>query len=145
MKKNIIMNNILAGVIVALFIVSCKEDKPKGDEFSWSPDGKKLVLVNVESKELLLAELEDDQIKQITPIDSISGEKAKIYMPGWSRDGSYLLYAKSSKTALEILTYAFAENKLTRIDRISIDEKKGIEGKVHVSWSPTMNRVLWLS
>jgi|GEM_PF-2647327 len=145
MKNNILIKNSLIGLILALLLFSCKENKPKGDEFSWSPDGKKLALVNVESNELLLVELEANQIKQVTPIDSISDEKAKIYLSGWSRDGSYLLYAKSSSSALEILTYAIAEQKLTRIDRIPIDEKKGIEGKVFVSWSPTMNRILWLS
>ncbi|MCU0643112.1 MAG: hypothetical protein MUC94_02530 [bacterium] len=145
MKNRIFIKNIFTGLLLALLLFSCKENEPKGDEFSWSPDGKKLALVNVESKELLLAELEDDRIKQITQIDSIPGENAKIYMPSWSRDGSYLLYAKSSKTALDILTYAIAANKLTQIDRISIEEKKEIDGKVFVSWSPTVNRILWLS
>ncbi|HEX9970637.1 MAG TPA: hypothetical protein VGD14_01065, partial [bacterium] len=145
MKNYILIKNSLIGLMVALILFSCKEDKPKGDEFSWSPDGKKLALVNVESNELLLAELEADQIKPITPIASISGEKAKIYMPAWSPDGQYLLYAKSSKTALEVLVYAVKDNKLTYIDRIPINANKEVAGKVFVAWSPTMNRILWLS
>lgn len=145
MRNRIIIKNIVAGLIVALFIVSCKENEPKGDEFSWSPDGKKLAMVNVESNELLLVELEANQINQVTSIDTFSGEKAKIYMPAWSPDGSYLLYAKSSKTALEIRVYCLSENKTTQVDYIPIDEKKEGDGKVFVSWSPTGNRVLWLS
>jgi Tol biopolymer transport system component len=145
MRNSIIIKNILVGLIVALFIVSCKENEPKGDEFSWSPDGKKLAMINVESKELVLIELEGEKISHVTPIDSIAGEKEKIYMPCWSRDGRYLLYAKSSKAALDVLIYDFEDNKLTRIDHIPIDEKKGVEGKVFISWSPTMNRILWMS
>ncbi len=145
MKNSIIIKSILYGLVVALVMASCKENKPKGDEFSWSPSGKKLAMVNVESKELLLVDIEGDKINKITPIDTCSGEKAKFYLPGWSPDGRYLLYAKSSKTAVEIMVYCSDENKTTQIDYIFINEKKGGDGKVFASWSPTTNRVLWLS
>jgi hypothetical protein len=145
MKNSIMIKMILPGLIVALFIASCKENEPKGDEFSWSPDGKKLAMVNVESRELLLVELEGNKINKIIPIDSCSGEKARIYLSGWSPDGSYLLYAKSSKMALEILVYHPHQNKTTQIDSIPIDDKNGVDGKAFASWSPKMNRVLWLS
>jgi len=145
MKKNKIIKNTLLGLVVVLVIASCKENKPKGDEFSWSPDGKKLAMVNVESNELLLVDIEGDKINKTTPIDSCSGEKAKIHLPGWSPDGNYLLYVKSTKTAVEIMVYCSDENKTTKIDYIAIDEQRIADGKVFATWSPNTNRILWLS
>lgn len=145
MKSKSYLKSIIAIILIGLTITSCKENEPKGDEFSWSPDGKKLVMVNVESKELVLVELANDKIEKITPIDTYSGEKAKIHMPSWSPDGKHILFAKSSKSALEIMTYSLNENKTTTIDRMAVNEKTNFEGKVFVSWLPKMNRVLWMS
>ena len=58
MKSRSYLKSIIAIILIGLMISSCKENEPKGDEFSWSPDGKKLAMVNVESKELVLVELE---------------------------------------------------------------------------------------
>ena len=145
MKNHLIIKTILVGLIVMLFVASCKENKPKGDEFNWSPDGKKLAMVNVESNELLLLDIEGGKINKTTLIDSCSGEKAKIYLPGWSPDGRFLLYAKSRKTAVEIKVYCLDENKTHQIEYIPIDEKQGGNAKVFASWSPKANRILWLS
>lgn len=145
MKKNILIKSISTGFLLALLLFSCKEDKPKGDEFCWSPDGKKLVVVNVESKELVLVELQDDKIEKAMPIDSYSGKKAKIYSPAWSPDAEYVLFARSSQSSLEIKVYSLHENRITTIDRIPANEKEEWGELVFVSWLPKMNRVLWLS
>ncbi len=145
MKSRLYMKSIIFVVLIGVFIVSCKENEPKGDEFSWSPDGRKLVIVNIESKELLLVEFEGEKINKVIPIDTLSGEKSNIYSPSWSSDGQFLLYSKSNKTALEIFVYSVKENKLTPIDQISIDVKNDFEGKVFASWSPHKNRILWMS
>lgn len=145
MKSRSHVKSIIAILLIGFLINSCKENEPKGDEFSWSPDGKRLAMVNVESKELVLVELANDKIEKIAPIDSYSGEKAKIYSPAWSEDGKHILFAKSSKSALEILTYSLSEQKTTTIDRMTFDEKTDLKNKVYVAWLPKMDRVLWIS
>jgi Tol biopolymer transport system component/tetratricopeptide (TPR) repeat protein len=132
-------------MILSLFVFSCNENEFRGDEFSWSPDGKRLAIVNIDSGELAIIELEGETIKSVTPVDSISGETEYIQTPAWSRDGSYLLYTRSSKMALEIMTCSIAANKRTRIDQIPMDEKKEDKPSVIAVWSPIVNRILWMS
>jgi Tol biopolymer transport system component/tetratricopeptide (TPR) repeat protein len=132
-------------MLLSLFIFSCNENEPRGDEFSWSPDGKRLAMVNIDSGELAIIELEGETIKSVTRVDSISGETVNIQTPAWSQDGSYLLYTRSSKTALDIMTHTIAGNKKTRIDHIPMDEKKEDKPSVYAVWSPIVNRILWMS
>ena len=144
MKNRIYFKSIAVIFVLSLLIVSCNENKPKGDEFSWSPDGKKLAMINLESQELLIIDVEDDQIKAITSIDTFSGDKAKIYAPGWSPDGQYLLYSKSRKNALTIFIYSLSQGKSTPIDQIRIRDKEDFNSKAFPAWSPKTNQVMWV-
>lgn len=145
MKNSIIITYLAVGLSGLLLLFSCKENQPRGDEFGWSPDGKKLAMVNVESKELLVVEFESNQIQRVVAIDSLSGEQARFHQPTWSPDGSYLLYGKSSKKAMEIVSYAMAENQLHPIDRYPLDEKSSDYGNLFLYWLPGQNRMLWSS
>jgi len=136
---------IFLTIFIGFFVSSCKESKPKGDEFAWDPDGKSLAMINVESQELLILEIENDAIKKITPIDSISGDKVKIYSPSWSPDGEFLLYSKASKKTLGIFVYSLSENTIALIDNLPITENEDFKGKAFPSWSPRENQILWVA
>lgn len=144
MKRIKFIKGIIVILVLSLLISSCKENKPKGDEFSWSPDGKKLAMISVESQELLVVDIDAESIQKITAVDNYSGEKAKIYAPAWSHDGQYLLYSKSSKKALDIFVYSLSESTKTKIDHLSIKENEDFKDKPFPSWSPKMNRILWV-
>jgi len=145
MNNKISIKILFLAMLICLFVASCKENKPKGDEFCWSPDGNKLAMINVESQELLIVDIEDDCIENITPIDNYSGEKAKIYAPTWSTDGQFLLYTKSNKESLDIFVYSLPGKKHTHIDNFQITEQENLKGNAFPSWSPTLNEILWVT
>jgi len=145
MRKRKCIKGIFVILLLSLFIFSCKENKPKGDEFCWSPDGKKLAMISVESQELLVVDVDAERIQKITSIDSYSGEKAKIYAPAWSPDGQYLLYSKSSKKSLDIFVYSLTESTKTQLDHLPIKENEDFKGKTFPGWSPKINRILWVA
>ena len=145
MKRGKYIKGIFAILLFSLFIFSCEENKPKGDEFAWSPDGKKLAMISVEAQELLIVDIDAEHIQKITSVDKYSGDKAKIYEPAWSPDGQYLLYSKSSKKALDIFVYSLAESTKTQIDHLPIKENEDFNGKGFPSWSPRLNQILWVA
>lgn len=145
MKTKSIIQTIMSMMILSLFIMSCEENEPRGDEFTWSPDGKKLAMVNITSGELFIVELDGEKMKRMTPIDSGSIENGRIYLPKWSRDGAYLLYVKPGVKALEVWTCKIAGMKPARISQIAIGDKKDIAELVAADWSPVTNRLFWMS
>ncbi|UCE04497.1 MAG: PD40 domain-containing protein, partial [bacterium] len=127
-------------LVLGIIVLSCKE-KPRGDEFSWSPDGKKLAMINPNSEELLVADVEKDYLGGITPIDTCT----KIFAPRWSADGQLLLYSKAKGKSFEILVYSISESSTTHIDKFSIPSDDYLKKYAFPGWSPEKNRILYLA
>ncbi|OQX95858.1 hypothetical protein B6I21_03210, partial [candidate division KSB1 bacterium 4572_119] len=143
MKNKNIIKSIMF-VLLALLIFSCKENKPRGDEFHWSPDGTKLVMINLESRELLLVEVENNKIQNIELIDSYKDHKKRILSHGWAPDGNYILYSKVVEKHLDTFIYSIAEKSSICIGQLSGDIKeKSYEIRSNPVWLQNENLVIF--
>lgn len=144
MKKPTIKNILLCLIFGGLILISCNDVEYSGDEFNWSPDGTKLAYINIESKELLVADILNSTIFRTFKIDSIKREKEIIYAPDWSVDGRFLGYTKFDGKNFYINTVLFEENKFTKAGNFKINLLVEYSKKVHFpNWSPTANRILY--
>jgi len=131
---------------LCLCIVSCEELKPKGDEFTWSPDGRRLAVITLGSRELFVVDIENDHIGTITQIDTYQEEKeTRIFAPAWSYDGQFLLYSKRTKKSVDIFVYSLKDSSRIRIDTFILDSEDDFKRRAFPSWSPEENRILYTS
>ncbi len=125
--------------------IACNEQKPKGDEFAWSPDGKKLALINVEARELLLLSFNNQELIRTQSLAQYSGENAKIYTPVWSHDSQYLAYSQTSARDYQIHVYRTTDSLHILLDKMTISPKTDLTGKILLAWSPRTNALIWQS
>ncbi len=142
--KNKSIKIVLLLVCGGLLLMSCREEELTGDEFSWSPDGSKLAFVNIETRKLLVAEVSNNALSQMIEIDSCQGDNAKIFAPGWSNDGNYLIYTKFDGENFFINTIQLAGNKFLtkanfKTNLVTVYAKK----VCFPVWSPAANRILY--
>ena len=124
-------------------MLSCREDEPAGEIFSWSPDGKKIIVITDQSKELLLADIEMDSIKSVSVIDNYKGKENMIFAPRWSYDGKYFLYTKLKDDELSLKIYLVSNNDLMLHAKIPIDLPIVAFNPVHFpDWAPDKNIIL---
>jgi len=145
MKNKLSYRLLLILLLVNLVIISCNEDEPAGEIFSWSPDGNKLAIITEQSKELLLADIEADSIKSILVIDNYKGKENNIFAPRWSYDGKYFLYTKIEKKNSNLLIYSVSENDLMLLNTIPIGLPLVASKPIHFpEWAPHKNLILFV-
>ena len=142
MKPKLLFKIPLLFIAFIICIVSCKERKPKGDEFAWSPDGKKLAVTTIKSEELLLIDIEKERIGDVKSIASCRQDTSKFYAPNWSYDGQFLLYSKSNEKFFNSFVYSILDTTTIDIVNQPLASKKDFERIVFPQWSPIENRIL---
>ncbi|NOZ62035.1 MAG: WD40 repeat domain-containing protein [Calditrichaeota bacterium] len=113
-NKNLI--KIIALVFVAVFyLTACNEITVTGNEIAWSPDGKYLAFVNLQTNKIYVSKA-DKTNEKIIPID----EKVRsAQFLRWSADGKFLMYLKSAQEKLEVRTYEMAGGKSQFVGKIA--------------------------
>jgi len=138
MKTKTFFTVLIIGAL-SIFIFSCNENKPKSDQMRWSPDGKKLALVTTESKELLIIDVSDNLVNNITVVDK--SENTTLASPQWSSQGDFLLYFKKGKEQTEIWTYSLNAGSKQLIQTMP---KKDAQTFQHLAaWSLHENRLVY--
>ena len=125
-------------ISVVLFFFTCRgPNKPKGIEFAWSPDGNYLAMEQINSRELLLIDLD----KHITRIDTLAEA------PQWSYDGSYILYYKKNKDEkyTGIFCYSMRSKKTKQLIALNNLSSNVSEWKYFTFWSPLKNELVYIS
>ncbi|MBC8183723.1 PD40 domain-containing protein [candidate division KSB1 bacterium] len=147
MKNRLSFRILIALLSISLIMVSCNEDEPMGEIFSWSPDGKKLAIITDQSKELLIADIETDSIGNVSVIDNYRGKENDIFAPRWSYDGKYFLYTKIENENSTLLIYSVSNNDLTLLNTIPIGLpllRFAASKPVHFpEWAPDKNLILF--
>jgi Tol biopolymer transport system component/tetratricopeptide (TPR) repeat protein len=130
--------------LILLLFFACNDRKPVGNMFAWSPDGKLLAMVQFNSDELLLIETGENEIKQITIVDT------QAVMPQWSFDGRYLLYYKKIKKSerVGIFVYTLANKKSEQVADIPKklwESDTFWENGYCATWSPVEDTFCYVS
>ena len=144
MKNRLSFGLLITSLLISLLMLSCNEDEPDGEIFSWSPDGKKLAVITNKSKELLLADIETDSIKSISVIDNYKGKENNIFAPRWSYDGKYFLYTKLKNDTLNLIINSFSTNSLMLLTTIPLNFQLNASKLEHFpEWAPDKNLILF--
>lgn len=138
MKNRSFMQIIRILAISCLLMISCQETDFTGDDFAWSPDGKKLAVVTLETNELLVVDIHNDRVENTRQVDNY----IKILSPCWSFDSQYLLYSKSTKEYLNVYVYSTTVDTSTLIVHLPAGKDDKIE-QFRPCWSPKENLILF--
>ncbi len=130
--------------ICAVLAFSCKENEPRGDEFSWSPRDNQVVINSLESKELLCLEIAGDSLGGITVIDTLNSGDDHFHKPSHSGDGEYVLYSKSTPKNYGIFVWSISKKTARKLVELKVTNSKELNESVNPFWSSALNRVIWV-
>lgn len=135
---------LMIGLIYVLFTMSCKENEPRGDEFSWSPQNNQMVLNSLESKELLSLEISEKGPGKIVVIDSTKPGNMHFHEPSYSSDGEYVLFSKSTDNSYQIFVWSVSQKAVQKLIDLKFFDSKKLEQRINPFWSPKQNQVIWV-
>lgn len=135
----------MVGIFCLLLALACKENKPQGDEFSWTRAGDRLALVSLESQELLLATFTPDSLIDFMVIDTLADAKDRFHAPAWSDSGEYLLYGKSTAKDFSIFVYSVADSARRQLAQIKFRQENERNSIVAPFWFPGTEQVVWVN
>jgi len=138
MKTNIVKTTRML-LILSFFILSCNENQPANDQMRWSPDGKKLALITTESKELLIAHVEEQVIDAITVVEKANNTTLSSLQ--WSPQGDFLLFTRTGKEQTEILTYSLISGEKYLIQKLPRQDESSVQQIA--AWAPQQNRIVY--
>ncbi len=131
-------------LICILPVMSCKENAPRGDEFSWSPQNDQMVLNSLESRELLSLQISENSPGEIVVIDSIKPGNMHFHEPLYSKDGEYVLFSKSSDKNYQIFVWSVSQKSVQKLVELKFSNLKKLDQRINPFWSPAQNQVIWV-
>jgi len=144
MKNKYFFQRLLVLLLFGLFIFSCYENEPTADSLSWSPDGQKLLMITNQSQELLLIRVSENNVSQVSVVDSARQEKPAFFAPRWSSDSKYFLYIKLQQRLCHLFIDAITEKGYTLSTCLTSEApEKSTASIINACWAPQQNLILF--
>ncbi len=138
MKKNNIFKIVLIVVVLVFYLTACKEVNFTGKEIAWSPDGRFLAFVNLQTSKIFITEPGNAEEK----VSLVDEDASSAQFLQWSDDGSYLMYLKSQDDNLGLWVYDRANRKSLFVENVAFRKVEKVQHPVSVpKWEPSGNRI----
>ena len=137
-RKNL-LKLITIAISLILYLTACNEVNLTGDEIAWSPDGKYMAFINVQTQKIFISRAKESDAELILVDEKIHPTQSLQ----WSESGDYLMYLKSQDDNLGVWVYNMATRSSSFLGNIASKKvDKTLRPTFLPQWEPDGEKIL---